>query len=136
VDVDSVVSVAADRQRLAVALDALIENAIEATDAGDEIRLTSFADGEWVVIEVADTGSGMPAGEQARVFQRFARVDPGRERESGGTGLGLAIVKGIVGAHRGSVSIASEPGHGTLVRLELPGDRPALGGEAPGEVAS
>jgi signal transduction histidine kinase len=107
----------ADRERLATALDALLENAVKFTDRGDTIRITGGGAGAGAVLAVEDTGAGIAASDLARVFQRFARGARGRRP---GTGLGLAIVRAIVEAHGGSVAVASAPGEGTQFRLELP----------------
>jgi signal transduction histidine kinase len=112
--------VEADPDRLAVAIDAVIENALDATEPGDRIRVGSRAKDESIVIEVADTGVGIAPGALERVFERFARADADRARASGGTGLGLAIVRSIAEAHGGTVRIDSEPGVGTSVSIRLP----------------
>ncbi len=114
-------TVVADPQRLEVALDALIENAIEATDPSDRISVVALASDDRLVLEVADTGVGIPREQLQRVFERFARADADRGRGSGGTGLGLAIVRAIAHAHGGTVSIDSREGAGTAVRITLPG---------------
>ena len=76
------------------------------------------------VVRGRDTGAGIPAGDQPRVFERFYRVDKARSREKGGTGLGLSIVKHIVALHGGAVSLRSAPGEGSVFRFEVP-QRPA-----------
>jgi two-component system OmpR family sensor kinase len=114
-----------DEERIQIALDALIENAITFTREGDGITLAvSGVDGR-AVIEVSDTGVGIALDRQERIFERFARTDEGRARPSGGTGLGLAIVKAIVEAHGGTLSVESKPGHGALFRIVLPGFEPS-----------
>lgn len=117
-------SLQADRERLAIALDALIENAVKATDEGECIRIAAWAADGSLVLEVADAGVGIERDELPRIFDRFSRLDPGRARGKGGTGLGLAIVKAIAEAHGGSVSADSEPGRGATFRIHLPGFRP------------
>ncbi len=112
--------VEADEDRLTLALDALIENAIEHTEQDDCIELSARLVGEHVVIAIADTGSGIPASEVGRIFGRFTRVDQGRSRKTGGFGLGLAVVKAIAEAHNGSVRVRSTVGEGSLFELELP----------------
>jgi signal transduction histidine kinase len=112
--------VVADRERLAVALDALIENAVNATVEGGRISLSASAAGETLVLEVSDDGYGIAARDLPRVFERFSRRERDRARGSGGTGLGLAIVRAIVEAHGGSVDVASTPGSGTTFRIRLP----------------
>jgi len=71
-------------------------------------------------VAVSDTGSGIPARELPRIFERFYRVDPARSREAGGTGLGLAIVRHLVQAMGGQVFAESELGHGVTIRFTLP----------------
>ncbi len=81
-------SVLGDADRLTLALDALIENAVDHTEPDDRIELAVRRDGSNVVIAVEDTGSGIPAAEIDRIFSRFSRIDSGRNRATGGFGLG------------------------------------------------
>ncbi|HEY4851758.1 MAG TPA: HAMP domain-containing sensor histidine kinase [Streptosporangiaceae bacterium] len=113
-------SVQADGDRLTLALDALIENAVEHTDLDGQIELSVRRDGEMVILAVTDSGSGIPAAEVGRIFGRFTRVDAGRSRETGGFGLGLAVVKAIAEAHHGSVQVQSTVGRGSVFELLLP----------------
>jgi signal transduction histidine kinase len=113
-------SVQADGDRLTLALDALIENAIDHTDPDGQIELSARREGEQVILAVADSGSGIPAAEVGRIFGRFTRVDTGRSRKSGGFGLGLAVVKAIAEAHHGSVHVQSTVGQGSVFELRLP----------------
>ncbi|MGD0685000.1 MAG: HAMP domain-containing sensor histidine kinase [Streptosporangiaceae bacterium] len=113
-------TVRADPDRLTVALDALIENAVRHTDAGALIELSARLEGDSVVFGVADSGSGIPASELGRIFGRFSRVDAGRSREIGGFGLGLAVVKAIAEAHHGTVQVRSTLGQGSVFELRLP----------------
>jgi signal transduction histidine kinase len=113
-------TVLADRDRLALALDALLENAVAHTDVDGRIELSTRLEGADVVLGVADSGGGIPAAELERIFDRFARVDPHRNRKAGGVGLGLAIVKAIAEAHHGSVRAHSTPGQGSLFEVVLP----------------
>ncbi|MBI4409436.1 MAG: PAS domain-containing protein, partial [Gemmatimonadetes bacterium] len=80
----------------------------------------------WVVVEVSDTGCGIPRDALPRIFERFYRVDPARSRAEGGTGLGLAIVKHLVESMGGDVVAESELGKGTIIRFRLPAVRAAL----------
>ncbi|HTN75043.1 MAG TPA: ATP-binding protein, partial [Pirellulaceae bacterium] len=73
-----------------------------------------------VVLEVQDSGIGIAPQDQARVFERFFRVDKARSRELGGTGLGLSIVKHLAQAFRGSVGLVSRPRQGSTFRVSLP----------------
>ena len=72
------------------------------------------------VVKVADTGIGIPAEDQSRVFERFYRVDKSHSKASGGTGLGLSIVKHAVQYHHGSIELKSEPGKGTEITCIFP----------------
>lgn len=119
-------SVGADRERLEVALDALIENAVNATSEGGRIALTARAEGMTLVVEVSDDGHGITASDLPRVFERFSRRERDRARRTGGTGLGLAIVKAIVDAHGGSVEVESAPDSGTTFQMRLPRYRETL----------
>ncbi|MBC7265911.1 MAG: ATP-binding protein [Coriobacteriia bacterium] len=110
---------ACDPTDLAIALDNVLANAIAYTDAGSITARLSRRDGT-VVVEVSDTGVGIPPEHLPRVFERFYRVDAARSRNSGGTGLGLALVKHAVERCGGTASIASEVGRGTTVTLTLP----------------
>ena len=112
--------VVGDPDRLGLALDALIENAVKYTGPGNVIRLASRRQGDQVAIIVVDSGAGMPADRLATIFERFARLDDGRSRDRGGTGLGLAIVKAIVQAHGGTVRARSAVGTGSTFELVLP----------------
>ncbi|MFC8043460.1 sensor histidine kinase [Nocardia sp. NPDC057353] len=109
-----------DDTRLRQVLSNLLSNAVVHTPAGTAVtvRLTPAADE--VVLEVADTGPGLPAEEAERIFERFYRTDTSRARASGGTGLGLSIVRALVTAHGGAVRVASAPGQGTTFTVRLP----------------
>jgi two-component system OmpR family sensor kinase len=113
-------TVVGDADRLALALDALVENAVKHTGPGDEIRLGARRQGDLAAIVVADSGTGMPADQLEGIFARFARLDEARSRERGGIGLGLAIVRAIAQAHGGTVAVQSTPGCGSVFRLLLP----------------
>jgi len=113
-------TVVSDADRLGLALDALVENAVKHTGPGDEIRLGVRRRGDQVAIVVADSGTGMPADRLEGIFDRFARLDRARSRDQGGVGLGLAIVQAIVQAHGGTVAVQSTPGAGSVFQLLLP----------------
>jgi signal transduction histidine kinase len=72
------------------------------------------------VLQVSDTGEGIPASELSRVFERFYRVDKARARQTGGTGLGLAIVRHVAESHGGTVTVDSELGRGSTFTVTLP----------------
>ena len=98
----------------------LVDNAIKYTPAGGSILVSSIVTGNKAVLEVRDTGIGIPESDIPHVFERFYRVDGDRSRQLGGTGLGLAIVKSICTVFGGVVSVHSELGTGTTFHLELP----------------
>jgi signal transduction histidine kinase len=113
-------SVQGDGDRLTLALDALIENAVDHTGVNGRIELSARRDGGTVILAVTDSGSGIPPAEIARIFSRFSRIDAGRSRAVGGFGLGLPVVKAIAEAHHGSVYVRSTPGQGSAFELRLP----------------
>jgi two-component system OmpR family sensor kinase len=121
--IDARGTVRADRERLETALDCLLENAVNATSPGDEIRVACHADGSDLVIEVTDAGRGIRAEDLPRIFERFSRVEADRARSNGGTGLGLSITKAIVEAHGGWIEVESEEGAGATFRIGLGGFR-------------
>ncbi|HZB72463.1 MAG TPA: ATP-binding protein [Acidimicrobiales bacterium] len=103
------------------ALGRAVRNLLENADrhAAGVVRVDLTRAGEDVQLVVADDGPGIPLVDRARVFDRFARLDPGRSREEGGTGLGLAITKQIVEAHGGSIGVLEGDG-GARVAVRLP----------------
>ena len=98
----------------------LCDNAIKYNVAGGSVRLTVARCGTEAAVTVADTGIGIPADQQSRVFERFYRVDKSHSRASGGTGLGLSIVKHAVQYHHGAIHLQSEVGKGTEIRVTFP----------------
>jgi two-component system, OmpR family, sensor histidine kinase BaeS len=113
----------ADRFRLRQALDNVISNAIRHTEPGGEILLAAEARNGQVELRVTDTGSGIDVEDLPRVFDRFWRADPSRQRATGGSGLGLAIARQLVQAHGGHITVESELGHGSTFTLTLPAAR-------------
>jgi signal transduction histidine kinase len=118
-------TVAIDRDQIMLALDALVENAVQHTRPGRPIEIGAAARAGVLRIRVRDGGDGIPAQARARVFDRFYRVDGARNRRHGGVGLGLAIVKAIVESHGGRVSVESRVGEGSTFEVALPGLRSA-----------
>jgi two-component system, OmpR family, phosphate regulon sensor histidine kinase PhoR len=110
----------ADEDALAEILDNLVDNAIKYTPSGGTIILRWFAEHLEVVIQVSDSGVGIPEKDLPRVFERFYRVDKARSRELGGTGLGLSIVKHLVQSLGGSVTATSQVGRGSSFNIRLP----------------
>lgn len=96
----------------------LLDNAIQYTERG-EITLTAGAAGNQLVVEIGDTGIGIPREHLPHIFDRFYRVEPARS--SGGAGLGLAIAKQIVQAHSGTLEVRSAPGAGSTFTVHIPG---------------
>ena len=100
----------------------LMENGVKYNRPGGRVDVAVKKKDGWAVITVKDTGIGIPPESQERVFERFYRVDKGRDRKTGGTGLGLAIVKHIVLLYGGRIRLESAPGRGTAFTVELPAD--------------
>lgn len=98
----------------------LLHNAVKFTPTDGAITIHLHREGERAVVEIADSGIGISAEDQERVFERFFKADQARNREAGGSGLGLALVKKIVTLHGGSVTVASTPGQGTTFTVSLP----------------
>jgi len=112
--------VVGDVSTLRRVVDNLILNAITYTPEGGESDVAVSAAGDAAILEVADTGIGIPRDEIDRIFERFYRVDKARSRSVGGTGLGLAIVKHAVGLHGGTVEVESELARGTRFTVRIP----------------
>ena len=98
----------------------LLDNAIKFSANGTRILVNGCLAGNDVEIQVTDQGPGIEKKHLSRLFERFYRVDQARSRTLGGTGLGLAIVKHIALAHRGTVTVASEPGQGSTFTIRIP----------------
>ena len=98
----------------------LAENAIKYTPPGGSILIEATSDAEAVSVAVSDTGIGIAAEEQERIFERFYRVDRSRGSGGGGNGLGLALVRDIASIFGGSVEVRSEPGKGSVFTMRLP----------------
>ncbi len=113
------VTVEGDRARLKQVVVNLLDNAIKYTPSGGRVVLEVRAEDDQALLEVRDSGIGIPADALAHVFQRFYRVDSARSREQGGAGLGLSIVQSICSAHGATVEVMSEPGAGTTFRVRL-----------------
>jgi signal transduction histidine kinase len=118
------VTIPGDTDRLAAALDALLENAIAHTDKDDLIEVSARVEDGHVVLAVADSGCGIPEADLERIFGRFSRATPYRSREAGGFGLGLPTVAAIAEAHHGSVRVNSTVGKGSTFELLIPAGPP------------
>ena len=121
VDIASPLStIEVDPGRMTQVLTNIMDNALRHTPEGGQIVLSAKEAGEYVELAVQDSGPGLAAEDLARIFERFYRADPSRQREDGGSGLGLAIAKSIVQAHGGQLSAESETGTGLKVIVSLP----------------
>jgi len=110
----------ADRDRLVQVLINLLDNAVKFTPEGGTILLQAEPGSGRVIINVKDTGIGIPPEDLPRIFERFYRVDRSRDRREGGTGLGLAIAKHLTQAMGGAIEVQSKPGSGTEFQLTFP----------------
>ena len=109
-----------DRGRLEQVMMNILSNAIKYTPDGGRICVSARSDSDYIYLDVADNGIGIPEADRDRVFERFYRVDKARSRESGGTGLGLSIAREIVQKHGGRIAVIPKEEPGTTVRLTLP----------------
>lgn len=119
------VEVCVDEQRMAVAVDALVENAVRFTSEGDQIQLSVQRTGAEAVLTVADSGSGIPEGQRSSMFERFRRGDVqpserGVSDDAGNFGLGLAIVRAVADANGGRVMAGSSHLGGAALSVCLP----------------
>jgi two-component system, OmpR family, phosphate regulon sensor histidine kinase PhoR len=128
VDVEDDLTFIGDERSLEQVLINLVDNAIKYTPSGGQIGVEIKHDGAEALIEIWDTGPGVPESHRARLFERFYRVDPGRSRDMGGTGLGLSIVKHLVESMRGAVGMRAREGGGSVFWVRLP--RPASSAQA------
>ncbi len=123
-------TVSGDRRRLAQVFRNLVDNAIKFSPANARVEVLAEGgapgpDGlSPCIVHVVDRGIGVPRSEQARIFQRFYRVDPSRAKSVPGTGLGLAIVKHLLILHGGSIRVVSEPAKGSRFTVSLPATTP------------
>ena len=109
-----------DRDQLIMAIQNLVENAVNYSPEGTQVTVSSIVKNGIITISITDQGIGIPENEKERIFERFYRVDPARSRESGGTGLGLSIVKHVATKHGGEVSVWSVENVGSTFSLKLP----------------
>jgi signal transduction histidine kinase len=120
IDVGPLPVVSGEAARLRQVLDNLLSNAIKYTPAGGTVTVGARATGEAVIIEVTDTGIGIPAEQYPKLFTRFFRASTAVDRKIKGTGLGLAVTKAIVEAHGGAIAAEPGPGCGTRFTVCLP----------------
>jgi PAS domain S-box-containing protein len=117
---DGEIVIQADHVRIAELLDNLVSNALKFTPVGGRIDVDVRDDGATVVLDVTDTGMGIPPELQERLFERFFRTPEAAKQAIQGTGLGLAISRAIVEAHGGAIAVTSSEGRGTTFRVTLP----------------
>lgn len=113
-------SVVADHEAVLTIVNNLVSNAIRYTPHGGSVRLACREEAEHWILSVSDTGVGIAANEQKRVFERFYRGEKTRELAAGGTGIGLSIVRNLTLALGGEVSLKSVPGKGSTFEIKLP----------------
>lgn len=117
---DESVEVLLDPESMRQAIGNLLDNAVKYTPRGGKVTLRLSRERGRAIVAVQDSGIGIEPVHQARLFERFYRVDKARSRELGGTGLGLAIVKHVALAHGGAVRVVSAPGRGSTFFIDLP----------------
>ncbi len=117
---DEALTVCANEDEMIRLVANLLQNAVQATPPDGKIGVYAWREGEDIVVEVSDTGSGIAPEHLAHLGERFYRTDFARARQGGGTGLGLSICRGIVQAHDGTVTFASTPGVKTTATVRLP----------------
>jgi two-component system sensor histidine kinase SenX3 len=98
----------------------MVANAVKYSPDESTVVVSARGVADGVEIAVTDQGVGIPADELDRIFERFYRVDPARQRSTGGTGLGLSIVKHVVASHGGDVRVRSAEGEGSTFTMTLP----------------
>ena len=112
-----------DATRISQVIGNLLENAITHTPEGGSVTVSAHTAGETIEVAVSDTGSGISSEELPRLFNRFYRADPSRDRSTGGVGLGLTIARRLVEAHGGTIEVESELGEGSRFTVRLPTSR-------------
>jgi signal transduction histidine kinase len=125
----SIGTVPGDERRLKQVVFSLVSNALKFTPAGGAVTVSAYREDGRVALVVADTGVGVAAEDQARIFEKFERGNP-QARQSG-AGLGLALVKSFIELHGGTVELSSQPGAGTTVTCWLQAELPAADDAAP-----
>ncbi len=117
---DQSVSILGNRRMIKDLLYNLVDNAIKYNKPRGKVEVHIMEEDNYCVIEVKDTGIGIPEEEQDKVFERFYMVDKSRSKKLGGSGLGLSIVKHIVKYHNGNISLKSQVGKGTEIQVKIP----------------
>lgn len=120
VSISDACEIHADSLKIQQVIYNIIENGIKYTPDGGKISVRLFREGRDAILQISDTGVGIPPEDLPHIFDRFYRVDKARSRDTGGTGLGLSIVQQIVRLHAGSIDVQSQLGEGTTFTIELP----------------
>lgn len=120
---ESAIIVEGEAEQLLSAVTNLVDNAIKYSTLGGSVSVSVAEDRTWATVEVADQGVGIPSRDLDRIFERFYRVDRGRDRRTGGTGLGLSIVRHVADNHGGQIKVESAEGRGSTFSLLLPVSR-------------
>jgi len=120
-DFPEMVRIPLDRDRVMILFRNILSNALRYSDEdGEPVKISCFREDDKVIINICDSGIGIPEDELPFIFEPFYRVDKSRSRETGGYGLGMSLSKNIMEAHNGSIEISSTPGKGTCVTLTFP----------------
>ncbi|MEP7287131.1 MAG: ATP-binding protein [Chloroflexota bacterium] len=115
-------SIHGDEIRLRQVIDNMVNNAIKYSPKGGEVRISGSFDEQSVTLTVRDHGVGLAPEEQQHIFERFYRVDDALSRKTQGTGLGLYLAHAVIEAHKGIISVESQPGKGSAFRFTIPRD--------------
>jgi signal transduction histidine kinase len=109
-----------DEVKMTLILSNLVDNAIKYNKEHGLVKITLNADHQYFTIEVRDTGIGIPEDDLAQIYERFYRVDKSHAREIAGTGLGLAITRNAVLMHKGTITVTSKEGEGSIFTVKMP----------------
>lgn len=115
----SVEPVNADREKIGWVIHQFIDNAVKFTPSGGEIKVELLPNGDYVTIQISDTGIGIPKNRLTEIFEPFHQLDSSSTRKYGGTGLGLSLAQKIVKAHDSTIQVTSEPGKGSRFSFKL-----------------
>lgn len=110
----------ADASKIEQVVTSLLSNAIKFSETGGTVTLSSFRRGKQVILQVSDSGIGIPLAEQTRVFDAFYQVDGSTRRKHGGIGIGLSLARKLVELHGGGIDLESTTGNGTTVTVTIP----------------
>lgn len=119
-DIQTDIKISGIEGRVSQLIVILLDNAVKNTQSGGKIKLTLSAQHGKAMIEISDTGTGIPEKQLEHIFERFYRTDKSRARDEGGSGLGLAIAQCVVQEHRGTIHVESKVGSGTTFRVLFP----------------